>query len=133
MSLYGNRADQLRAAARQYDNASPDEDDDLLESTIEAIRADDARMADIHETVSEALDGPQYVEIVRLLDGLHGMDSERLIGSQLLTDFYRLARNVHPLVEAQVLSEAATESDAIRDGRVYDEGERLAWSHEDAA
>lgn len=100
-----------RSAQLAYDNASPPEDDALAESLLHDFRNDPAKIAEADASWSGGLDCDQYSEIETALADLHGIDADKLIGSDALAAVLRLAKVCHEARE-DVLSEMADEEAA---------------------
>ena len=102
--------DQLRAAQSAYDNASPSDGDpwdERAEELAAQYAADPAKVAEADEWLEGTID---YDGIETLLANLHGIEPDKLLGSDVLADLYRRAKVVH--AERMTRIEHMAESDA---------------------
>lgn len=93
---------------------------------LDEYKADADKVREADENWSGCLDGAQYSEIESALADLHGIDADRLIGSDALVRVLRLAKVCAEAREAELrrMAEDAAESEAR--AHEYDRGEALA-------
>ena len=107
-----NRDHQLN-----IDNQSPDESADILGERIDALardyRSDPEKLREAEEWVAGTFDGSHYTEVTLALYALHHGDANKLIGSDLLTTLYRLAKVEALAMDAQLEEMARRE---VEDG-----------------
>ena len=96
-----NREHQLN-----IDNQSPDESADILgeraDELAEQYRSDPEKLREAEEWVAGTFDGSHYTEVTLALYALHHGDASKLIGSDLLTTLYRLAKVEAMAMDAQL-------------------------------
>ena len=95
---------------RNIDNQSPDESADILGARIDALardyRSDPEKLREAEEWVAGTFDGSHYTEVTLALYALHHGDANKLIGSDLLTTLYRLAKVEAAAMDAKLLEMA---------------------------
>lgn len=94
---------------------------DYAESVLAQFRGDASKVREADENWSGTLDGRQYSEIESSLADLHGIDADKLIGSDALARVLRMAKVCADAREAELrrMAEEEAESDMARFG-LYD-------------
>ena len=102
---------------RNIDNQAPDESADILgeraDELAEQYRSDPEKLREAEEWVAGTFDGSHYTEVTLALYALHHGDANKLIGSDLLTTLYRLAKVEALAMDAQLEEMARRE---VEDG-----------------
>ncbi|PJL71663.1 hypothetical protein B9Y75_06775 [Stenotrophomonas maltophilia] len=100
-----------RAAQRSWD----DQEDPRLEheyraeqaaELAKAYRTDPAKLREAEELTAGTFSGTHYTEVSLALHRLHHTDPANLMGSGVLQDLYRLARDEAAALDAQLLEMA---------------------------
>ena len=108
-------ARQLSAAQRQYDNAydSGREADERIAEASEELadkyRNNPEKCREAEEWVAGTFEGDHYTDVTLALHQLHHTDPSALMGSDLLTTLYQLAKVEAAAMDAKLL-EMATEA-----------------------
>lgn len=110
MSLH-TATDISRAAQLSWDNASEDEASDLAnEADAElaaelavGLRNDPAACREAEQWTAGMFDGEHYTDVTLALHRLHHTDPADLLGSDLLTQLYALAKVEAAAIDEQLL------------------------------
>lgn len=106
-----NASDLARNAQRSWD----DQEDPRLEQEhraeqaadlAKAYRTDPAKLREAEELTAGTFSGTHYTEVSLALHRLHHTDPADLMGSGVLLDLYRLARDEAAAIDAQLLEMA---------------------------
>lgn len=104
-------SDRARSAQRNWD----DQEDPRLEQEYraeqaadlaKAYRTDPAKLRAAEELTAGTFSGTHYTEVSLALHRLHHTDPADLMGSGVLLDLYRLARDEAAAIDAQLLEMA---------------------------
>lgn len=101
------------ATAHDFYRDAPNEPADLVASLAADLadhyRSSPALLSEAEQWAAGTLGGEHYAEVALALDRLHNTSPEFLLGSDLLTQLYRLARVQADAINAQLLSMAEAE------------------------
>lgn len=93
---------QFQAAQRAYENLAPVEPDRDEEAFTEAFIADPQNVRKAAEWVDGSLDASTYTELSVALYDLHATDPDKLAGTTTLAALYRVAKQYHAAIRAQL-------------------------------
>ncbi|PSD33784.1 hypothetical protein C7E17_00150 [Stenotrophomonas maltophilia] len=100
--------DRVRSAQRNRDNQEDPRFDrehraEQAVDLAKAYRTDPAKLRAAEELTAGTFSGTHYTEVSLALHRLHHTDPADLIGSGVLLDLYRLARDEAAAIDAQLL------------------------------
>lgn len=110
MSAVSHNAAQ-RSAQLSYDNQSPPEDDELVDSLLHDFRNDAQKIAEADTLWAGTID---MSDADSALADLHRVEPSDLLGSDVLARLYRLARSCHEARDSELRDMAQDEADKQR-------------------
>lgn len=101
-------SDRARSAQRNWDNQEDprfgqEHRAEQAADLAKAYRTDPAKLREAEEQTAGTFSGTHYTEVSLALHRLHHTDPADLLGSGVLQDLYRLARDEAAAIDAQLL------------------------------